>query len=83
MKSFAATFHQSVHFFNRKRLNAVGERFGLKSFESHKILKQVLVVVAGWRKTARRLRLSSSTIDSYASAFENPLLEEAQRLIGR
>ena len=34
-----------------------GERFGLKSAESKRILKEVYTVVSGWRKTARRLRL--------------------------
>jgi len=62
---------------------AAGERFGLKSLEAKKILKEVVAVVCDWRKTARQLRLSASTMDSYASAFEQPLLEEAQRLIGR
>ena len=59
-----------------------GERFGLKSAESKRILKEVYTAVSGWRKTARRLRLPASTLDAYASAFENPFIVEAKHLLG-
>jgi|SRR5208282_4496673 len=59
-----------------------GERFGLKSAEAKRILKEVYTAVSGWQKTARRLRLPASTLDTYASAFENPFIEEAKRLLG-
>ena len=62
---------------------AARERFGLNGLESKKILNEVFAVISDWRKTARQLRLSASTTDSYASAFENPLIEEAKSLIGR
>jgi len=59
------------------------ERFGLKSAESKKILGEVFAAVAGWRKTGRLLRVKASTLDAYASAVENPLMDETRRLIGR
>jgi len=59
------------------------ERFGLKAAESKRILREVLTAVCDWRKTGRQLRLKASTLDAYASAFENPLLDETRCLIGR
>jgi len=61
---------------------AAAPRFGLKAAESKKILRQVLTAVSGWRKTGRQLRLKASTLDTYASAFEHPLMDEARRLGG-
>ncbi len=61
---------------------AASERFGLKRAEAKRIFKDVYTAVSGWRETARQLRLSASTLDAYASAFENPLLQEASRLVG-
>jgi len=62
---------------------AAAERFGLKAAESKRILSEVFTAVSGWRKTGRQLRLKASTLDAYASAFENPLMDETRRLIGR
>ncbi len=62
---------------------AAAGRFGLKASESKRILREVFTAVSGWRKTGRQLRLNASTLDAYASAFENPLMGEARRLIGR
>ncbi len=62
---------------------AAAPRFGLKATESKKILRQVFRAVSGWRKTGRQLRLKASTLDTYASAFEHPLLDEARRLLVR
>ena len=59
------------------------ERFGLKAAESKRILREVFTPVRDWRKTGRQLRLKASTLDAYASAFENPLMDETRRLIGR
>ena len=57
-------------------------RFGLKPVEARQVLREVFVSVSGWRKTGRRLRIRASTLDAYASAFEQPLTEEAGRLVG-
>ncbi len=62
---------------------AAAPRFGLKSSESKKILREVVAVISGWRETGRRLRLKTSTLEAYASAFEHPLMDEAKRLIGK
>lgn len=58
---------------------AAAARFGLKAAESRKILRHVLTAVSGWRKTGRQLRLKASTLDTYASAFEHPLMDEARQ----
>jgi hypothetical protein len=42
----------------------------------------VLTVVSGWRKTGKQLRFKAATLDAYASAFEHPLMREANRLLG-
>ncbi|MCX6896007.1 MAG: HipA domain-containing protein [Verrucomicrobia bacterium] len=57
-------------------------RFGLKGTEAKKILRAVFTATSGWRKTGRQLRLKASTLDAYASAFEHPLRDEANRLLG-
>jgi len=62
---------------------AAAPRFGLKANESKKILRKVFAAVSGWRKTGRKLRLKASTLDTYASAFEHPLMDEARRLLGK
>jgi serine/threonine-protein kinase HipA len=62
---------------------AAAPRFGLKATESKKILREVVTAVSGWRKTGRQLRLKASTMDAYASAFEQPLMDEARRLLGK
>jgi serine/threonine-protein kinase HipA len=56
---------------------AAGERFGLKAAKAKKILREVFAAVSDWRKVGRQLRLKASTLDAYASAFENPLMDEA------
>jgi serine/threonine-protein kinase HipA len=62
---------------------AAAERFGLKAAESKKILREVFTAVSGWNKIGRQLHLKASTLDTYASAFEHPLMDETMRLIGR
>ena len=62
---------------------AAAPRFGLKATESKKILREVFTAIPGWRKTGRQLRLKASTLDTYASAFEQPLMDEARRLVGK
>jgi hypothetical protein len=43
----------------------------------------VFTAVCSWRKTGRQLRLKATALDDYASAFERPLMDEAERLIGK
>jgi len=62
---------------------AAAPRFGLKTGEAKKILREVVTAVSGWRNTGRRLRLKALTLDTYASAFQHPLMDEARQLLGR
>ena len=62
---------------------AAASRFGLKPAESKTILREVLTVVSGWRKTGKQLRFKAATLDAYASAFEHPLKDEARSIIGK
>jgi serine/threonine-protein kinase HipA len=59
---------------------AASPRFGLKAAEANAILRGVFAAVSNWRKTARQLRLGAGTLDAYATAFEHPLMAEAQHL---
>jgi len=61
---------------------AAAPRFGLDSVKAKRILKEVYSVASAWRKTGRRLRIRAGTLDAYASAFEQSLMEEAGRLVG-
>jgi serine/threonine-protein kinase HipA len=61
---------------------AAAPRFGLDAVEAKRILKEVYSAASAWRKTGRRLRIRAGTLDAYASAFEQPLMEEAGRLVG-
>jgi len=40
-------------------------------------------VVSEWKKVGKKLRLSPATLESYASAFEHPLIDEARRMLSR
>jgi serine/threonine-protein kinase HipA len=60
---------------------AVTARFGLKPTQAREILAEVLKAVSKWRSAGRQLRMKSATLDAYASAFENPLVTEACRLL--
>jgi hypothetical protein len=62
---------------------AAAPRFGLKATESKKILREVFTAVSGWRKIGRQLRLKAPALDTYASAFEHPLMDETRRLLGK
>ena len=55
-------------------------RFGLKPAAAKAILREVLAVIVQWRKTGRQLRLKSSTLDAYATAFDHPLIAEAKKM---
>ena len=59
---------------------AAAPRFGLKASAAKAILREVLAVVSGWRKTGRQLRLKAQTLDAYATAFDHPLMSEARHL---
>ena len=61
----------------------VASRFGLKPKEAMVILGEVFAAVSAWRKTGQQLRIKAHTLDAYASAFENPQMKEASRLLGR
>jgi len=62
---------------------AAAPRFGLKTAEARKILREVFVAVSGWRTTGKRLGLKAPSLDAYASAFQHPLMDEARQLIGK
>ncbi len=57
-------------------LNAA-PRFGLPPAEARRILGEVLAAVSGWRKIGLRLGIRPTTLEAYASAFEQPLMKEA------
>jgi hypothetical protein len=65
------------------RALAVAGRFGIKVPAAKSILREVFTAVAGWRRTARRLRLKGATMEAYASAFEHELMDEARRLLAQ
>ena len=44
------------------------------------MVREVHAVVVNWRRAAKKLRLPARTLDVYASAFENPLMDEAAKL---
>jgi len=56
-------------------------RFGLKTLQARDILGEVFDAVSGWRKAGRRLRLKASTLDACATAFENPHMQAARKLL--
>lgn len=58
-----------------------GPRFGLKCAEGKDILAEVFGAVSNWRKTGRQLRIKAGTLDAYGTAFENPLVDEARKLL--
>ena len=59
----------------------VTARFGLKAATAKTILREVLTAVSAWRRIGGKLRLKASTLDTYASAFEHKLTDEARRLL--
>lgn len=60
---------------------AVARRFGLKPEDAVAILRDSVAAVAAWRKIGRQLRIPASTLNAYATAFEHPLMEEAQKVL--
>ncbi|MGP8201813.1 MAG: hypothetical protein ACLQU4_20170 [Limisphaerales bacterium] len=59
---------------------AAAPRFGLKVIESNRILSEAVTAVSTWRNTGRQLRLEATALDTCASTFEHPLMDEARRL---
>lgn len=57
-------------------------RFGLKPDEATDILDKVFSTVSRWQEVARRLKLKPQVLESYATAFEQPFMQEAKRLLG-
>jgi serine/threonine-protein kinase HipA len=62
---------------------AAATRFGLKPAEAKAILAEVFEVVSRWHAVGRKLKIAAGTLDAYASAFEQPLMDEAKRLLGK
>lgn len=60
---------------------SAASRFGLKPQVSSSILHEVFSAVSAWRKTGRQLGINAATLDACASAFENPHMREAKRLL--
>lgn len=59
----------------------VAARFGLKSAAAKTILREVFTAVSAWRRLGGKLRFKTTTLDAYASAFENELMDEARKLL--
>ena len=62
---------------------SAASRFGLKQKEARSILGEIFSAVSAWRKIGQQLRIKASTLDAYASAFENLHIEEAKRFLGK
>jgi serine/threonine-protein kinase HipA len=59
----------------------VASRFGLKAADARGILLDVFNTVTIWRKIAGKLGMRGSAIETYSSAFENKLVDEARMLL--
>jgi len=59
----------------------VASRFGLKAAEARATLREVFGAVSIWRKIAGKLGMRGSTLETYSSAFENKLVDEARTLL--
>ena len=59
---------------------AAAPRFGLHATAARAILREVFTAVSGWRHAGKDLRIKASTLDAYATAFDNPLMAEAGKL---
>ncbi len=56
-------------------------RFGLKPRDAKTILGEVFTAVSAWRKIAKNLKIKAGTLNTYESAFEHPLLDEARTIL--
>ena len=57
----------------------VAPRFALTKAEAKHILKNVLHAVLEWQKVGKKLGIKATTLHAYATAFENPLIDEAKK----
>ncbi len=55
-------------------------RFGLKPAAAKAMVRELHSAVADWRKVAKKLRIPARTLDTYATAFDHPLMDEAGKL---
>lgn len=62
---------------------SAASRFGLKAPEAKTILHEVFTAASVWRNAGKQLRIKATTLDAYASAFENPNMQEAAVLLGK
>jgi serine/threonine-protein kinase HipA len=62
---------------------SAASRFGLKAPEAKTILHEVFTAASVWRNADKQLRIKATTLDAYASAFENPNMQEAAVLLGK
>jgi hypothetical protein len=58
-------------------------RFGIKAPAAKTILREVFTAVSAWRRTAVTLRLKTTTLNTYASAFEHERVDEARSLLAK
>lgn len=56
----------------------VAPRFALTKKEAQHILREVLHAILDWKKVGKKLGIKITTLDAYASAFENRFIEEAK-----
>jgi serine/threonine-protein kinase HipA len=61
----------------------VAPRFGLKVVQAKRVLHEVYSAASAWRMVGRALKIKAATLDAYASAFEQPLMEEARDILGK
>lgn len=52
----------------------------MKPPDARAILRKIPRAVSRWRTTGKRFHLSAHTLATYATAFEHPLMDEAERL---
>ena len=57
---------------------AAAPHFDLERKAAKTILREVIQAISGWRKAGERLRLGRGTLAAYATAFDHPLMAEAQ-----
>lgn len=60
----------------------VAPRFRLKPDDAKDILKEIFLIVSRWEETGTRLKLNSKTLETYSTAFVQPLFDEAKKLVG-
>jgi serine/threonine-protein kinase HipA len=61
---------------------ATAPRFGMNTSQAKASLRKIHRAVSRWRITGKRLGISPNILAPYATAFEHPLMDEAERLVG-